>query len=135
MAAFPNVGEPTYDDFSTRSPRGFRQPPMGRQPGRQDGFSTMHGGFGLDQNMAPNRFGGRGDPFGNNFQQPPGGNMSHFPYDLNAAQTWNSPAPPMNTMGPMSQNGDYGPARSVKPSRGRVAINQVCGLTYCEAAN
>jgi hypothetical protein len=78
--------------------------------------------------MSANRF-GRGDPFGNSFQQPPGNNMSHFPYDLNAAQTWNSPAPPMpslgNGMGPMGQNGDFGPARSVKPSRGRTAINQV----------
>lgn len=130
MAAFQNASEPLYDDFANRSPRSFRNPPMNRQPGRPDGFSTMHGGFGLDQNIASARFGGRPDPFGNTFQQPPAGNMSHFPYDINAAQTWNSPAPPMsfgsNGMAGMGQNGDHGPARSVKPSRGRVGINNVC---------
>lgn len=129
MAAFQNANEPLYDDFANRSPRSFRNPPMNRQPGRPDGFSTMHGGFGLDQSIASARFGARPDPFGNNFQQPPAGNMSHFPYDINAAQTWNSPAPPMsfgsNGMGGMGQNGDHGPARSVKPSRGRVGINNV----------
>ncbi|ETN44686.1 uncharacterized protein HMPREF1541_10356 [Cyphellophora europaea CBS 101466] len=130
MAAFSNT-EPMYDDFANRSPRSFRHPAMNRQPGRPDGFSTMHGGFGLEQTHGLNsaRFGGRPDPFGSNFQQPPAGNMSHFPYDMNAAQTWNSPAPPLsfgtNGMPGIGQNGDLGPARSVKPSRGRVGINNI----------
>lgn len=129
MAAFSNVGEAPYDDFTNRSPRAFRQQPMGRQPGRQDGFSTMHGGFGMDHNISSNRFGGRGDPFSNNFQPPQSNSMAFGPYDNNIAQTWNSPAPPMpsmgNGLGAMSQNGDFGPARSVKPSRGRAGISQV----------
>jgi hypothetical protein len=129
MAAFTNASEPMYDDFSNRSPRSFRNPPMNRQPGRQDGFSTMHGGFGLDHSIASARFGGRADPFGHNFQQPSAGNISQpFPFDVNAAQTWNASAPmPFgnNGMAGMGQNGDHGPARSVKPSRGRVGINNV----------
>jgi hypothetical protein len=128
MAAFQNASEPLYD-FANRSPRSYRGPAMNRQQGRPDGFSTMHGSFGLDQSINLARFGGRPDPFGNNFQQPPAGNMSHFPYDVNAAQTWNSPAPqmgfPSNGMNGPGQNGDHGPARSVKPSRGRVGINNV----------
>jgi hypothetical protein len=129
MATFSNAGETQiYDDFN-RSPRSFRNPAMNRQPGRADGFSTMHGGFPLDQSIASARFGNRPDPFGTNFQQPPAGNMSHFPYDVQAAQTWNSPAPPMPSFGGalngMGQNGDMGPPRGVKPSRGRAGINNV----------
>ena len=91
----------------------------------------MHGGFGLEQGLASARFNGRPDPFGSAFQQPPAGNMSHFPYDMNAAQTWNSPAPPMgafgnNGMGAMGQNGDLGASRTVKPRRGRAGLNNVC---------
>lgn len=88
----------------------------------------MHGGFGLDHSIAAARFGGR-DPFGHNFQQPPAGNISQpFPFDVNAAQTWNASAPMpfgANGMAGMGQNGDHGPARSVKPSRGRVGINNI----------
>ena len=139
MAAFSNAGEGGYDEFSTRSPRGYRPQHMNRQIGRQDGFSTMHGGFGLDHGVSSSRFGGRPDPFGNNFQQPPSSTMSHFPFDVTAAQTWNSPAPGMpslgNGMGPIHQNGDYGQPRGVKPSRGRVGVNQA-SLTshYSESA-
>ena len=74
--------------------------------------------------------------FGNNTRdafgaplQGPGSNNMNFPYDMQAAQTWNGGAPMQsfasNGMGAMTQNGDYGPSRGIKPSRGRTGINNV----------
>jgi hypothetical protein len=135
MAAFSNTSEAFFDDISNRSPRTFRGPQMNRQqPGRMDGYAGMQGMFGQDHSMPSLRFGGNmRDAFGAPMQGLGTSNMN-FPYDMQAAQTWNGGAPLQpfagNGMGAMTQNGDYGPNRSVKPSRGRAGINNV-SIRHC----
>ena len=126
MAAFTN-GEHYYDDISGRSPRSFRNPSMNRQPGRPDGFGSMQGMYGNENGLPQVRFGNMRDPFA--APSNVGAVNMNFPYDANAASTWSS-APPVphfagNGMN-HGQNGDFGPSRSVKPSRGRVGLQNVC---------
>ena len=122
MAAFSNPSEAFYDD-ANRSPRSFRNPQMNRQ----QGYPGMQGMFGNDNSSL--RFGGNmRDAFGAPMAGPGISNMNNFPYDPQAAQTWNGNPPipsfPQNGMNAMTQNG-YGPNRGVKPSRGRAGINEV----------
>lgn len=130
MAAFSNHFEPSYDDPSNRSPRNFRGPQMNRQqPGRMEGYHGMQGMFGSENNVPSLRFGGNmRDAFGAPLQGPGISNMNNFPYDHQAAQTWSGNGPMQSYAGngmSMTQNGDYGPNRGIKPSRGRAGINNV----------
>jgi RNA recognition motif. (a.k.a. RRM, RBD, or RNP domain) len=85
--------------------------------------------FGAENGMNSLRFGANNrDAFGAPLQGPGASNMN-FPFDMQAAQTWNGGAPvpsfATNGMGAMTQNGDYGHNRGIKPSRGRAGINNV----------
>ncbi|KAI1615677.1 hypothetical protein EDD36DRAFT_194364 [Exophiala viscosa] len=128
MATFSNASEAFYDDLSGTSPRAFRNPQMGRQ-GRSDGYGGINPPMFAHEPSVPSmRFDNMRDAFGAPMQNPSGGNV-HFPYDPGAAQTWASGGgPPQsfgNGMGGMPQNSNYGPSRTVKPSRGRAAISNL----------
>ena len=116
-----------YDDVPGRSPP-YRNPSMNRQHGRPDGFGSMQGMYGNDNGIPQVRFGSNmRDPFA--APSNVGAVNMNFPYDANAASTWSS-GPPANHfhgngMNTMPQNGDFGPSRSVKPSRGRVGLQSV----------
>lgn len=119
-----------YDNASGRSPRSYRGPSMNRSHGRPDAFGSMQGMYGTENGMHQGRFGNMRDPFA-----APSNlgavnmNLGNFPYDSNAASTWSAP-PPMtqfsgSNMNNVGQNGDFGPSRSVKPSRGRIGLQGV----------
>lgn len=84
--------------------------------------------FGAEGSLPNMRFDNMRNDFGGPMQNPGAGNI-HFPYDAGAAQTWSSGGGPLqsfgNGMGGLHQNANYGPSRSVKPSRGRVGISNV----------
>lgn len=130
MATFSNQSEHFYDDIANRSPRSFRGPQMNRQPhGRPDGYPTMPGMSGADNTIPSLRFGGNNirDPFAP--LSSGAANNMNFPYDMHAAQTWNGAAglPPSFAANGinMTQNGDFGPNRGVKGSRGRPGVGNV----------
>jgi len=135
MATFSNPSGTFYDDVSGRSPRGFRNPQLNRPVGGvADGYGAgMQGSlFGADGSLPSMRFDSIRDGFGAPLQNPMTGNP-HFPYDAGAAQTWSSSGGSMqsfgNGMGGMPQGTtNYGPSRSVKPSRGRVAVSNVSAI-------
>lgn len=137
MATFSNHTAPFYNDLSNRSPRPFRGPQMNRQqPGRVDGYPGMQGMFGSENTIPSLRFGAASnrDAFGAPLQVGGSSNMNApFPFDMNAAQTWNGgphiPSFAGNGVNAMTQNGDFGPNRGVKTSRGRMGINSVSSLT------
>lgn len=134
MATFSNASEAFYDDLSGTSPRAFRNPQMSRQ-GRSDGYGGINPPMFANEPSLPSmRFDNMRDAFGAPMQNPSGGNV-HFPYDPGAAQTWaSSGGPPQsfgNGMGGMPQNSNYGPSRTVKPSRGRAAISNVSPILAC----
>ncbi len=129
MATFSNPSEAFYDDLSSTSPRAFRNPQLNRQMGRNDGYGGINPPmFGNEGPVPSMRFENMRDNFGAPMQNPGAGNV-HFPYDAGAAQTWNSSGPSLhnfgNGMGTLPPNQNYGPSRSVKPSRGRAAISNV----------
>jgi hypothetical protein len=88
--------------------------------------------FGAEGSLPTMRFDNMREGFGASPMQNPGAGNAHFPYDAGAAQTWNSNGGPLqsfgNGMGTMPQNSNYGPSRSVKPSRGRVGVSNVSML-------
>jgi hypothetical protein len=127
MAAFSNAADAFYDDRT--SPRTYRNQLLNRQAGGADPYASMNApGFGGDGTVPNMRYDGMRDGFGAPSQNAGAGNV-HFPYDASAAQTWSaggaSLAPFGNGMGSMQQNSNYGPSRSIKPSRGRVGVQQV----------
>ncbi|KAJ9629183.1 hypothetical protein, variant [Exophiala oligosperma] len=130
MATFSNASEPFYDGLTDSSPRAFRNPPLNRQMGRNEGYGGANQPmFGNEGPLPSMRFDNMRDNFGAPMPNPGAGNV-HFPYDAGAAQTWNSTAPSNmqsfgNGMGTMPQNPTYGPSRGVKPSRGRAAISNL----------
>ena len=126
MAAFSNASEAFYHDRS--SPRAYRNTQLNRQAGGADPYGSMNAPmYGAEAPMPNMRFDNMRDGFGAPMQNT-GGNI-HFPYDASAAQTWSaggaSLAPFGNGMGNISQNNNFGPSRSIKPSRGRMGISQV----------
>ncbi|KIW53801.1 hypothetical protein, variant [Exophiala xenobiotica] len=129
MATFSNPSEAFYDDLSSTSPRAFRNPQLNRQMGRNDGYGGINPPmFGNEGPVPSMRLENMRDNFGAPMQNPGAGNV-HFPYDAGAAQTWNSSGPSLqnfgNGMGTLPPNQNYGPSRSVKPSRGRAAISNL----------
>lgn len=125
MATFSNPSDGFYDRASDRSPRAMRSHHSIRHSARpMDGYNTMQGSmFGNGAGGPSMRFDGMRENFGPPMQN---GASAHFPYDAGAAQTWNASNMPYgNGMGGMSQDNGYGPARSVKPSRGRSNISNV----------
>ena len=126
MAAFSNASDAFYDDRN--SPRQYRNQLQNRQAGGADPYANMNAPvYGTDGSVPNMRYDGMRDGFGAHLQNNGGGNV-HFPYDASAAQTWSAGGPSLgsfgNGMGNM-QNGNYGPSRSIKPSRGRVGLQQV----------
>jgi hypothetical protein len=125
MASFSNAADAFYDERT--SPRAYRNQVPNRQPSVTDPYTTLNPPmFGAE---VPNmRYDNMRDGFGAPLQNAQSGNV-HFPYDPNAAQTWSaggaSLAPFGNGMGNMPQNSNFGPSRSIKPSRGRVGLQQV----------
>ncbi|KAJ4670593.1 RNA-binding post-transcriptional regulator cip2 [Exophiala dermatitidis] len=132
MATFSNAPEGFYDDLSGTSPRAFRNPPLNRQNNRNDGYGTVGSSmFGTEGSVPTMRFDNVRDGFGGPMQNQGVGNV-HFPYDPGAAQTWGTNGGPLQSfsgnLGTMPHNSNYGPARSVKPSRGRMGLsNQLWG--------
>lgn len=129
MATFSNPSEGFYDESSHRSPRTMRNPQLTRHNSRpMDGYNTMQGSmFGNGTNGPNMRF----DTMRDNFGPPMQGGNNHFPYDAGAAQTWNASSMQYNNgfnSGMPQGNGYGGPARSVKPSRGRGGLNDVCSV-------
>ncbi|KIX09751.1 uncharacterized protein Z518_00832 [Rhinocladiella mackenziei CBS 650.93] len=128
MATFSNTAESFYDDVSNTSPRAFRNAQLNRQAGRTDYGGMNAPMFGAEGSLPTMRFDNMRDGFGTPMQAPGAGNV-HFPYDAGAAQTWGSSGGSLqsfgNGMGAMAQNPNYGPSRSVKPSRGRVGISNL----------
>ena len=127
MAAFTNASDAFYDDRT--SPRTYRNQALNRQAGGSDPYGGMNGPvFGGEAPVPNMRYDGMRDGFGAPLQNAGAGNV-HFPYDASAAQTWSaggaSLGPFGNGMGSMQQNANYGPSRSIKPSRGRVGVQQV----------
>jgi hypothetical protein len=132
MATFSNASEAFYDDLSGNSPRTFRNAQMNRPLGRNDVYGGMHAPmYGADAQIPTMRFDNIRDGFGSQMPNP-AGNNAHFPYDASAAQTWSSSSGPMqafgNGLGAIPQNANYGPSRSVKPSRGRVGLSNVSSI-------
>jgi hypothetical protein len=128
MAAFSNASEAFYDERT--SPRAYRNQGINRQAGGEQQYGAGMNGqmFGADT-AAPNmRYETMRDGFGGPMQGGGVGNV-HFPYDASAAQTWSAGAPGQgpfgNGMGNLGQNANFGPSRSIKPSRGRVGVSQV----------
>lgn len=129
MATFSNASEAFYEDLPGTSPRTFRNAQLSRPGGRTEGYGGMNGPmFGPEVSLPTMRFDNIRDGFGGPMQNPGAGNV-HFPYDASAAQTWSSSGGSMqsfgNGMGTVPHNHNYGPARSVKPSRGRAGISNV----------
>jgi len=129
MATFSNASEAFYDDVSGTSPRAFRNPQMNRPIGRNDGYGSMHNPmYGAEGSLPTMRFDNMRDGFNGQMQNPAAGNI-HFPYDAGAAQTWSSSGGSLQSFGSglngMPQNPNFGPSRSVKPSRGRAGISNV----------
>ena len=129
MAAFSNPLDAFYDDRN--SPRNYRNQLPNRQAGGADPYASMSAAaFGAEAPMPSIRYDSMRDGFGT--IQNTGAGNAHFPYDASAAQTWSgggaSLAPFGNGMGNMAQNGNYGPSRSIKPSRGRVGLQQVSSI-------
>ena len=130
MATYSTPQEGFYDDPSGRSPSNFRQPSLNRQNQRQhDAYGSMQGAmFGGNNNMPALRFENIRDDYGGQMQSGGPGN-NHFPYNSGAAQTWSSSNASLhafgNGMGNMPHDGNFGPARSVKPSRGRAGVANV----------
>lgn len=130
MAAFSSQPEGFYDDPSGRSPRSMRNPQVARHNSRpMDGYGSIPNSmFGNGNNAPALRFNDARDNFGGPMQPGAVGN-AHFPFDVGAAQTWNAGSMQYNNgMGNMSQDGGYGPSRSVKPSRGRAGLANVSEL-------
>ncbi|EXJ76675.1 uncharacterized protein A1O5_01183 [Cladophialophora psammophila CBS 110553] len=129
MAAFSNASDAFYDDISSTSPRAYRSAQLNRQGGRADPYGSMGAPmFGAEGALPNMRFDGMRDGFGAPMQNHGVGNIN-FPYDASAAQTWSSGGASLqsfgNGMGGIPQNANYGPSRSVKPSRGRVGISNI----------
>ena len=127
MAAFSNASEAFYDERT--SPRAYRNAHLNRQGPGTDPYGGMNGSmYGSETNMSNMRFENMRDGFGAPMQNNGTGN-AHFPYDASAAQSWSATGPSLapfgNGMGNMQQNANYGPSRSIKPSRGRMGISQV----------
>jgi hypothetical protein len=131
MAAYSNYQDNHFQDNSGRSPRSsMRQPQMNRQASRPYdayGPAMNNGAFG-GNGMMSGRFDNARD--GYNSMSMQGSQLGNaFPYDPAAAQTWNSGAQAMNGgSGMLGTNGAFGPSRSVKASRGRLAIPEVCSV-------
>lgn len=89
--------------------------------------NNQFGNNGVGQNL---RFGT--GPFAPHMQNGiptgPAGNI-HFPYDSAAAQTWNAGTNGMLNFG-VGLGGPQDPSRSVRPSRGRVGLQNV-SLLLC----
>lgn len=132
MAAFSSQSDGFYDDPSGRSPRSMRNPQVSRHNSRpMDGYAGMQNSMFSNGNNPPAlRF---NDMRENNFGSMQGGPVhnSHFPFDIGAAQTWNAGSMQYNNgIGNMAQENAYGPSRSVKPSRGRAGLSNVCSNTF-----
>ena len=129
MATFSNASEAFYDDVSGTSPRAFRNAQVNRQATRTDYAGVNGPMFGAEGSLPNMRFDNMRDGFGAPPIPNPGAGNIHFPYDAGAAQTWNSGAGALpsfgNGMATQIQNANYGPSRSVKPSRGRMGISNV----------
>ncbi|EXJ91894.1 hypothetical protein A1O3_00444 [Capronia epimyces CBS 606.96] len=131
MATFSNASDAFYDDLSGTSPRAFRNAQLSRPNARNDGYGNMGPSmFGNEGSLPTMRFDNVRDGFGGPMQNHGVANV-HFPYDAGAAQTWSSNGGPHpqsfgGGMGGMPQNtNNYGPSRSVKPSRGRVGLSNL----------
>lgn len=128
MATFSNASEAFYDDVSGTSPRAFRNAQLNRQGNRTDYGNMNAPMFGAEGSVPNMRFDNMRDGFGAPIPNPGAGNI-HFPYDAGAAQTWNSGGGSLQSFGngmpSQVQNANYGPSRSVKPSRGRMGLSNV----------
>lgn len=140
MAAYSNYQDNHFQDNSGRSPRGsMRQPQLGRASSRPYdayGPAMSNGPFG-GNGMMSGRFDNSRDAY-NSMPMQNGQLANAFPYDPAAAQTWNAGAQAANGgTGMLGSNGAFGPSRSVRASRGRPAIPEVCttlyGLAYINA--
>lgn len=130
MAAFSNASDAFYDERN--SPRAYRNQHLNRQASGADPYSNMNPQmYGAEAPMPNMRYDTMRDGFGAHMQNAGAGNV-HFPYDASAAQTWSaggaSLAPFGNGMGNLQQNNNFGPSRSIKPSRGRVGLQQVSSI-------
>jgi hypothetical protein len=128
MAAFSNASDAFYDERT--SPRAYRNSHLNRQASGGDPYNNNMNApmFGAEAPLQNMRFDNMRDGFGAPMQNAAAANI-HFPYDASAAQTWSAGGaslPPFgNGMGNMPQNSNFGPSRSIKPSRGRVGLQQV----------
>ncbi|KIW68571.1 hypothetical protein PV04_04509 [Phialophora macrospora] len=129
MAAFSNASDAFYDERT--SPRAYRNSHLNRQASGGDPYSNNNMNppmFGAEAPLQNMRFDNMRDGFGGPMQNAGAANI-HFPYDASAAQTWSaggaSLAPFGNGMGNIPQNSNFGPSRSIKPSRGRVGLQQL----------
>lgn len=131
MAAYTNPPEQYFDDITGRSPRSFRQQHSVRQATRPfDGYASMHNQvFRSDAGLPSLRFENVRDNYTASMANAALGNP-HFPFDVSAAQTWNSNGPPMpsltNGANGLPPIGTFGGNRSFKPTRGRVGLPNVC---------
>ena len=138
MATFSNMNEGFYDERAARSPRSYRnQPPMNRANSRpmDSAYGSMQGAMFANNNSFSNNNIGQNmrfnsGPFAphmqNGMPNGPAGNV-HFPYDSTAAQTWNAGSNGIPNFG-VGLGGAQDPSRSVRPSRGRVGLSNVCPL-------
>ncbi|KAJ9602180.1 Peptidyl-prolyl cis-trans isomerase pin4 [Cladophialophora chaetospira] len=127
MAAFSNAADAFYDDRN--SPRAYRNQVLNRQASGADPYNNMNPQmYGAEAPMSNMRYDSMRDGFGAPMHNAGAGN-NHFPYDASAAQTWSaggaSLAPFGTGMGNLPQNANFGPSRSIKPSRGRVGLQQL----------
>lgn len=137
MATFSNMNDGFYDDPSSRSPRGYRnqQPPLNRANSRpmDSAYGSMQGTIYANNNSYNNNHTGQplrfnNGPFAPSIQNGmPNGPMGNiqFAFDSSAAQTWNAGTSGLPNFGTgLLQD----PSRSVRPSRGRAGISNVCNL-------
>jgi len=138
MATFSNMNDGFYDDPSTRSPRVYRGQHLSVNRGNSrhidNGYGSMQGNMFANNNSFANNHAGHSlrftnGPFPpsmqNNMQNGPVGNIQ-FAFDSSAAQTWNAGSNGIpNFATGMLQDA----SRSVRPSRGRTGISNVC-LTF-----
>lgn len=128
MEAFSNASDAFYDERP--SPRAYRNTHLNRQASGTENYNNMATPIFGGETAVPNmRFDNIRDGFGAPLQNNAAAGNVHFPYDASTAQTWSSGGASLgpfgNGMGNIPQNANFGPARSIKPSRGRVGLSQV----------
>jgi hypothetical protein len=136
MATFSNPSD-TYFEDQARGSRSLRQSNMQRQVSRPfDGYGTASSAR-FENATSGLRFENLRDTF-NAPMQNGSLNNSHFPFDVGAAQSWNSTAPSLPSFGNsvnggngMQHMGNFGPTRSLRANRGRPDLQNVSSLLRC----